>query len=78
MAKSASERVMLRLRCCRCGRVDRFVSTANVALSFADELLSAPCPGADGRAGPCESRDRRLDLRSAKPGQAHGAAHLLS
>jgi hypothetical protein len=77
MAKSASDKVMLRMRCCRCGRIDRFVATASVALSFADELLSAPCPGADGGAGRCRSRDRRLDLRAAKPGQGHGAAQLL-
>jgi hypothetical protein len=76
MAKSASEKVMLRMRCCRCGRIDRFVATASAALSFADELLSAPCPGADGRAGRCRSRDRRLDLRAALPGQLNGAAHL--
>jgi hypothetical protein len=75
MAKSASERVMLRLRCCRCGRIDRFVSTASAALTLADELLSAPCPGADGRAGPCRSRDRRLDMHS---GQGHSAAHVVS
>lgn len=75
MAKSASEKVMLRLRCCRCGRIDRFICAANAALSFADELLTAPCPGADGRAVPCLSRDRRLDLHS---GQGQGAAQALS
>ena len=75
MAKSAGDKVMLRLRCCRCGRTDRFVSTASAALSLADELLSAPCPGADGRAVPCRSRDRRLDLHT---GQGQAAAHLSS
>lgn len=74
MAKTATDRVTLRIRCCRCGRVDRFLAPASEAFRVADDLLNAPCPGVTARARPCASRDRRLDLRTATPGQERGAA----
>ncbi|WP_041448586.1 hypothetical protein [Anaeromyxobacter sp. Fw109-5] len=75
MAKSASDgTVTLRIRCCQCGRVDRFVAPASEAFRVADELLNAPCRGVVGRSRRCASRDRRLDLRAAAPGHRHGAA----
>jgi hypothetical protein len=75
MAKAIDE-VMLRIRCCRCGRIDRYVAAASAAFSVADQLLSVPCAGSASRARPCNSRDRRLDLRAAVPSQVHGAGHL--
>ena len=49
-------------RCCRCGRIDRYVAAASAAFSVADQLLSVPCRL--GRPRACNSRDRRLDLRA--------------
>ena len=77
MAKSASDdTVTLRIRCCQCGWVDRFVAQASEAFRVAGDLLNAPCQGIVGRARRCASRDRRLDLRAAAPGHRHGAALL--
>ncbi len=64
MAKNASDTMSVRVRCCQCGRVDRLVAPARSAFTLADGLLSVPCPG--GRRGPCNSRDRRLDVRPAR------------
>lgn len=64
MAKSASDRVTMRIRCCRCGRVDRYVAPASEAFRVADDLMNAACPGTVGGVRACASRDRRLDLRA--------------
>ncbi|WP_242343413.1 hypothetical protein [Anaeromyxobacter terrae] len=76
MARRATEWVMLRIRCCRCGRVDRFVAPGASAFTLADRLMLAPCAGTSGRAAPCNSRDRRLDVRPAVAAERHGAAAL--
>ncbi len=53
----------IRIRCCRCGRVDRALVPVQSAFAVADGLLRRTCPGTV-RGGPCNSRDRRLDLRA--------------
>ncbi|WP_242337728.1 MULTISPECIES: hypothetical protein [Anaeromyxobacter] len=76
MARRATEWTTLRIRCCRCGRVDRFVVPAAAAFSLADRLMLAPCAGTLGRQAPCNSRDRRLDVRPAAAAERHGAAAI--
>ena len=70
MPRISTETVTLRIRCCRCGHVERFVAASSEAFAFADRWMRAPCPG-DGVL-PCGSRDRRLDARSVPASGAHG------
>jgi hypothetical protein len=55
----------LRIRCCRCGRVDRVEASAAKAFDIADERMERPCEGDGPRGQRCGSRDRRLDVRAS-------------
>jgi hypothetical protein len=52
-------RMKLRLRCCRCGRVQKATVASAQAFSQAELLIRRACPGPR-----CRSRDLRLDVRA--------------
>jgi len=53
----------VRMRCCACGRVERFTAPVPAAFALADDLMKRPCSGGTSRR--CNSRDRRLEISSA-------------